>query len=193
MPGSDDQAPVAPCSGSARGMPECRPPGSRAHRTCSGGRIRYSSPTRCRAGGPRHFLAHGSCGGEWGDEVFLTLLPDGVFSLRQTYRDAQCAPQVTLLYIGPLGHGPGWAAAPARQRPGVAAAADHRRPPNAQHPRSRPTPRRSLSIRRRILRDWCPSEIPSACRVSSVSHRVPSSPARWYSCLDGTGPEPCPN
>ena len=32
--------------------------------------------------------------------MFLTLLPDGVFSLRQTYRDAQCAPQVTLLYMG---------------------------------------------------------------------------------------------
>jgi hypothetical protein len=68
---------------------------------------------------PGTFSRTGSCGGEWGDEVFLTLLPDGVFSLRQTYRDALCVPQVTLLYIGrwvmvPDGHqlrldnGPAW-------------------------------------------------------------------------------------
>jgi hypothetical protein len=49
---------------------------------------------------PGTFTRVGSCGGEWGDEVFLTLLPDGVFSLRQTYRDAGCVPQLTLLYIG---------------------------------------------------------------------------------------------
>jgi hypothetical protein len=49
---------------------------------------------------PGTFSRGGSCGGEWGDEVFLTLLPDGVFSLRQTYRDSRCAPQLTLLYIG---------------------------------------------------------------------------------------------
>jgi len=49
---------------------------------------------------PGTFSSAGSCGGEWGDEVFLTLLPDGVFSLRQTYRDSRCAPQLTLLYIG---------------------------------------------------------------------------------------------
>jgi hypothetical protein len=49
---------------------------------------------------PGTFSRDGSCGGDWGDEVFLTLLPDGVFSLRQIYRDAQCAPQVTLLYMG---------------------------------------------------------------------------------------------
>ena len=49
---------------------------------------------------PGTFSRGGSCGGEWGDEVFLTLLPDGVFSLRQTYRDSGCVPQLTLLYIG---------------------------------------------------------------------------------------------
>jgi hypothetical protein len=49
---------------------------------------------------PGTFSLGGSCGGEWGDEVFLTLLPDGVFSLRQVYRDSGCAPQLTLLYIG---------------------------------------------------------------------------------------------
>ena len=49
---------------------------------------------------PGTFSRGGSCGGEWGDEVFLTLLPGGVFSLRQTYRDSGCVPQVTLLYIG---------------------------------------------------------------------------------------------
>jgi hypothetical protein len=49
---------------------------------------------------PGTFSSSGSCGGEWGDEVFLTLLPDGVFSLRQTYRDSGCVPQLTLLYIG---------------------------------------------------------------------------------------------
>ena len=68
---------------------------------------------------PGTFSRGGSCGGEWGDEVFLTLLPDGVFSLRQTYRDSGCVPQVTLLYIGRLNmaadgrqlrldNGPGW-------------------------------------------------------------------------------------
>ena len=49
---------------------------------------------------PGTFSHGGSCGGAWGDEVFLTLLPDGVFSLRQTYRDGGCVPQLTLLYIG---------------------------------------------------------------------------------------------
>jgi hypothetical protein len=49
---------------------------------------------------PGTFSRGGSCGGTWGDEVFLTLLPDGVFSLRQTYRDSRCVPQLTLLYIG---------------------------------------------------------------------------------------------
>jgi hypothetical protein len=49
---------------------------------------------------PGTFSSGGSCGGEWGDEVFLTLLPDGVFSLRQTYRDSGCVPQLTLLYVG---------------------------------------------------------------------------------------------
>jgi hypothetical protein len=49
---------------------------------------------------PGTFSRTGSCGGEWGDEVFLTLLPDGVFSLRQTYRDSGCVPQLTLLYVG---------------------------------------------------------------------------------------------
>ncbi len=49
---------------------------------------------------PGTFSNGGSCGGEWGDEVFLTLFPDGVFSLRQTYRDSGCVPQLTLLYIG---------------------------------------------------------------------------------------------
>ncbi|HEY7504598.1 MAG TPA: hypothetical protein VH700_10900 [Gemmatimonadales bacterium] len=49
---------------------------------------------------PGTFSSGGSCGGDWGDEVYLTLLPDGVFSLRQTYRDDECAPQLTLLYIG---------------------------------------------------------------------------------------------
>jgi hypothetical protein len=55
---------------------------------------------------PGTFSSSGSCGGEWGDEVFLTLLPDGLFSLRQTYRDSGCAPQLTLLYVGR------WAMAP---------------------------------------------------------------------------------
>ena len=49
---------------------------------------------------PGTFASGGSCGGEWGDEVFLTLLPDGVFSLRQVYRDSGCVPQVSLVYIG---------------------------------------------------------------------------------------------
>ena len=49
---------------------------------------------------PGTFSRGGSCGGEWGDEVFLTLLPDGVFSLRQTYRDRECVPQLSLMYIG---------------------------------------------------------------------------------------------
>jgi hypothetical protein len=49
---------------------------------------------------PGTFSSGGSCGGEWGDEVYLTLLPDGVFSLRQTYRDSGCVAQLTLLYIG---------------------------------------------------------------------------------------------
>jgi hypothetical protein len=49
---------------------------------------------------PGTFSRVGFCGGKWGDEVFLTLLPDGVFSLRQTYRDAGCVPQLTLVYIG---------------------------------------------------------------------------------------------
>jgi hypothetical protein len=55
---------------------------------------------------PGTFSRGGSCGGEWGDEVFLTLLPDGVFSLRQTYRDSGCVPQLTLLYIGRWDMGP---------------------------------------------------------------------------------------
>ena len=41
-----------------------------------------------------------SCGSEWGDLVVHTLLPDGVFSLRQTYRDEDCGQPVTLVYIG---------------------------------------------------------------------------------------------
>ena len=49
---------------------------------------------------PGTFSRVGSCGGEWGDEVFLTLLPDGVFSLRQMYRDGGCAPVLSLVYIG---------------------------------------------------------------------------------------------
>ena len=49
---------------------------------------------------PGTFSKGGSCGGEWGDEVFLTLLPDGVFSLRQTYRDKGCVPQLSLVYLG---------------------------------------------------------------------------------------------
>jgi hypothetical protein len=49
---------------------------------------------------PGTFSRAGSCGGEWGDEVFLTLRPDGVFSLRQTYRDSGCVPQLTLVYLG---------------------------------------------------------------------------------------------
>ena len=49
---------------------------------------------------PGTFSRRGSCGGEWGDEVFLTLLPDGVFSLRQMYRDSGCAPVMSLVYLG---------------------------------------------------------------------------------------------
>ena len=41
-----------------------------------------------------------SCGSEWGDLVLLTLLPDGMFSLRQTYRDKDCGRPVTLVYLG---------------------------------------------------------------------------------------------
>jgi hypothetical protein len=78
----------------------------------SGGRqdIEPAAPVRSESGAvpdltselqvPGTFSSGGSCGGEWGDEVFLTLLPDGVFSLRQTYRDSGCVPQLTLLYIG---------------------------------------------------------------------------------------------
>jgi hypothetical protein len=49
---------------------------------------------------PGSYMISRSCGSEWGDLVVLTLLPGGVFSLRQTYRDEDCAQPVTLVYIG---------------------------------------------------------------------------------------------
>jgi len=49
---------------------------------------------------PGSYMISRSCGSEWGDLVVLTLLPDGVFSLRQTYRDGDCGRPVTLVYIG---------------------------------------------------------------------------------------------
>jgi hypothetical protein len=49
---------------------------------------------------PGTYAIGGSCGSEWGDQVVLTLLPEGLFSLRQTYRDQDCVRQVTLVYLG---------------------------------------------------------------------------------------------
>jgi hypothetical protein len=49
---------------------------------------------------PGSYAIGGTCGSEWGDLVVLTLLPDGLFSLRQTYRDQGCIQQVTLVYLG---------------------------------------------------------------------------------------------
>ena len=49
---------------------------------------------------PGSYMISRPCGSEWGDLVVLTLLPDGVFSLRQTYRDQDCAQPVTLVYLG---------------------------------------------------------------------------------------------
>jgi hypothetical protein len=49
---------------------------------------------------PGSYAIGGSCGSAWGDLVVLTLLPDGAFSLRQTYRDQDCAQLVTLVYLG---------------------------------------------------------------------------------------------
>ena len=60
-------------------------------------------PAAPEAGGlqvPGSYMISRSCGSEWGDLVVLTLLPGGVFSLRQTYRDEDCAQPVTLVYIG---------------------------------------------------------------------------------------------
>jgi hypothetical protein len=39
-------------------------------------------------------------GGAFGDELFLTLLPNHTFSLRQTYRDRRRATQETVLVLG---------------------------------------------------------------------------------------------
>lgn len=49
---------------------------------------------------PGSYMTTRSCGSEWGDLVVLTLLPAGVFSLRQTYRDEECGRPVTLIYLG---------------------------------------------------------------------------------------------
>ena len=49
---------------------------------------------------PGSYMISRSCGSEWGDLTMLTLLPDGVFSLRQTYRDESCGQGVTLVYLG---------------------------------------------------------------------------------------------
>jgi hypothetical protein len=49
---------------------------------------------------PGTYAVGGSCGSQWGDQVELTLLPEGLFSLRQTYRDQDCVRQVTLVYLG---------------------------------------------------------------------------------------------
>ncbi|HEU4954162.1 MAG TPA: hypothetical protein VFT28_06285 [Gemmatimonadales bacterium] len=49
---------------------------------------------------PGSYMISRSCGSEWGDLMVLTLLPGGVFSLRQTYRDVNCAQPVTLVYLG---------------------------------------------------------------------------------------------
>jgi hypothetical protein len=68
---------------------------------------------------PGTYAIGGSCGSEWGDLVVLTLLPNGAFSLRQTYRDQDCAQLVTLVYLGQwaltdgghqlrLDNGPAW-------------------------------------------------------------------------------------
>ena len=105
----------------------------RAHRTCS--EARSAELQLAVVGGPGHLSRDGSCGVSGVDEVFLTLLPDGVFSLRQTYRDAQCAPRSPCCTWA-VGSWPRMGGSPARQWPGVAAAPDHRRPPNAPHPRS---------------------------------------------------------
>jgi hypothetical protein len=62
-----------------------------------------SVPSVPGAGGlqvPGSYVSGGSCGQQWGDEVVLTLLPSRVFSLRQTYRDRNCAHQITLVYLG---------------------------------------------------------------------------------------------
>jgi hypothetical protein len=49
---------------------------------------------------PGSYTISRPCGSEWGDLAVLTLLPDGVFSLRQTYRDQDCGRPVTLVYLG---------------------------------------------------------------------------------------------
>jgi hypothetical protein len=49
---------------------------------------------------PGTYATAASCGQARGDEVFLTILPSHVFSMRQTYRDKACNHLVSLVYLG---------------------------------------------------------------------------------------------
>jgi hypothetical protein len=63
----------------------------------------FERPVAPEPGGlqiPGTYTTSRSCGSEWGDGVVLTLLPAGLFSLRQTYRDLDCGESVTLVYPG---------------------------------------------------------------------------------------------
>jgi hypothetical protein len=53
---------------------------------------------------PGTYTTAASCGRARGDEVFLTILPSHVFSMRQAYRDKACNHLVSLVYLG------GWVA-----------------------------------------------------------------------------------
>jgi len=85
----------------------------------SGATMESPVPDRVAPHVPGIYAIGGSCGSEWGDLVVLTLLPNGAFSLRQTYRDDDCAKLVTLVYLGQwvltddghqlrLDNGPAW-------------------------------------------------------------------------------------
>lgn len=53
---------------------------------------------------PGTYATAASCGQDGGDEVFLTILPGHVFSMRQAYRDDACHHLISLVYLG------GWVA-----------------------------------------------------------------------------------
>jgi hypothetical protein len=49
---------------------------------------------------PGTYATGASCGQDGGDEVFLTILPSHVFSMRQAYRDTACHHLISLVYLG---------------------------------------------------------------------------------------------
>jgi hypothetical protein len=101
---------------------------------------------------PGTYATAASCGQEGGDEVFLTILPSHVFSMRQAYRDKACNHLVSVVYLGgwvvsedgkrlKLDAGPPWlrvlaiidahtlrAPTPGRDEPGLFRAEDDPRP-----------------------------------------------------------------